>query len=226
MCRSAVIAGDAPTMRCRLYGLAAFDAELPDLAPQPRRLERALDRRRDVVQIERLVGEVIRAELHRLDGGLDAGVGREQDDQDVLIELLHLAKHRHAVGVGQPVVEEHEIDAFGELLERGFPGVGFEDVVAFGLEAFAERPADEGFVVDNQDRGFGQVTLLQAQCRSGIAVSAGFRRIERIVMGNISHACGIFPRSGCGVGGRRRSGDGWHYVCLPGCSLFRKAGVP
>ena len=48
-------------------------AELAHLAAQPRRLERALDGRGDLVQVERLVGEVVRAELHRLDGGLDAG---------------------------------------------------------------------------------------------------------------------------------------------------------
>ena len=89
--------------------------ELPDLAAQPRRLERPLDRRRDFVEIERLVGEVIGAELHRLDGGLDAGVRGQQNHQDVLIELLDLAQDRDAVGVGQAVVEQDEIDAFGEL---------------------------------------------------------------------------------------------------------------
>ena len=75
-------------------GVAAFAAELPHFTPEPRRLERALDRRRDLVQIEGLVREVIGAELHRLDGGLDAGVRGQQDDQDVLVELLDLAQDR------------------------------------------------------------------------------------------------------------------------------------
>ena len=65
----------------------------------------------DLVEVERLVGEVIGAELHRLDGGLDADERREQDHQDVGIELLQLAQDRQAVGVGQPIVEQDEVDA-------------------------------------------------------------------------------------------------------------------
>ena len=166
--------------------------ELPDLASQPGRLECAFYRRRDVIQIERLVGEVVRPELHRLDGGLDAGVGREQDHQDVLIELLHLAQYRHAVGVGQPVIKENEIDAFGELLERGFPGLGFEDVVAFRLEALAERPANEGFVVDDQDRGFGHSHPPAGAMPFWIAVISRLSSDREDCNGKYSPPCGIF----------------------------------
>ena len=65
----------ATRRRCasRPYGCACAGAQLPDLAAQPRRLERLLDQQRDFVEVERLVGVVVRAELHRLDGGVDGG---------------------------------------------------------------------------------------------------------------------------------------------------------
>ena len=90
----------------------------PHFAAQAGRFERLFDDRGDVVEVERLVGEVIRAELHRLDRGVDAGVGREQDDERVGIELLQLAQDGDAVEIGQLVVEQHQIDALAAVLER------------------------------------------------------------------------------------------------------------
>ena len=60
-----------------------------------------------------------------------------------------------AVGVGQPVVEQDEVDALGKLLQRGASGLGLEHLVPFRLEALGQRPADQGFVVDDENRGFG-----------------------------------------------------------------------
>ena len=70
------------------------------------------------------------------------------------IELLDLAQDGHAVGIRQPVVEQHEVDALLELLERRLAGAGLEDLVAVGLEPLAQRPADQSFVVDDQNGGF------------------------------------------------------------------------
>ena len=156
-------------------------AELPHLAPQPRRLERAFHRRRDVVEVERLVGEVIGAELHRLDGGLDAGVRRQQDDQDVLIELLDLAQDRDAVGVGQPIVEQHEIDALGQLARaRRVPVSASSTSYPSALRRSAERPADQGFVVDDEDRWLwawcGSARhVSKAECSSGADSNPSFQ---------------------------------------------------
>ena len=81
ICRSAVhrlrLADDgAERVRPRLVL-----AQLPDLAPQLGGLERARDQRGDLVDVERLVGEVEGAELHRLDRGLDADERGQQDDE-------------------------------------------------------------------------------------------------------------------------------------------------
>ena len=152
--RSAVIGARGADDPLQAVRTRRVRAELPHLAPEPRRLERALDRRGDLVEIERLVREVIGAELHGLDGGLDAGVRRQQNHQDVLVELLDLPQDGDAVGVGQPIVEQDEIDALGQLLHGGAPGVRLEHVVSLGLEAFGQRPANQGFVVDDKNRGF------------------------------------------------------------------------
>jgi hypothetical protein len=61
-------------------------------APQPRRLERARHQEHHFVQIERLVGEMKRAFFHRLDGGFNTRVGRQQDDENIGIEFLDAPK--------------------------------------------------------------------------------------------------------------------------------------
>ena len=73
-------------------GLRLAGAQHAELAPQACRLERLLDQPRHVVQVERLVGEVIRADLHRLDGRVDGGVSRQENDEDVGVVLLDLAE--------------------------------------------------------------------------------------------------------------------------------------
>ena len=84
------------------------------------------------------MGEVVRAELHRGHGGFDAGVGGQEDHQDVLVELLHLLQNADAVRVRQPVVEQHQVDAFRQLLQGSRPGVGFDDLVALGRQPLPE----------------------------------------------------------------------------------------
>ena len=56
---------------------------------------------------------------------------------------LILRRTADAVGIGQPVVEQHQVDAFGELLQRGLAGIGLEHVVPLGLEALGQRPANQ-----------------------------------------------------------------------------------
>ena len=105
--------------------LALAAAQRPDLAAQLARLERLLDEQRDLVEIERLVDVVIRAELHRLDGVLDRRERRHQDDQRLRRLLLDPAQHAQAVAVGQLEVEQDEVDA-DRALERLGGGPGLE----------------------------------------------------------------------------------------------------
>ena len=93
-------------------GLRLGGAQRAHLAPQLRRLQRLGDQQRDLVDVERLVGVVIGAVLHRLDGVVDARVRRQEDDQGIRIVLLDLLEHCEAVGVRQAEIEQHEVHAF------------------------------------------------------------------------------------------------------------------
>jgi hypothetical protein len=122
---------------------------LTDLAAKARRFERPLDGRHHLVEVERLVGKVVRPKLHRLDRRFDARIGGEENDERVLVELLDFAQHRNTVGVRQFVIEQDEVNTFSKLLERRGPGCGLEDPVALALQPLGQRPPDEFFVVDN-----------------------------------------------------------------------------
>ncbi len=122
-------------------------------AAQPRRLERLLDKERDLVEVERLVGVVIRALLHRLDGRLDARVGRQQDDEGVGVGALHPPQDVEAIAVRQLVVEQDEVHALTKAFERFGGGCGFEDTIAVIAQPAGEGPPNELFIVDDEHRG-------------------------------------------------------------------------
>jgi hypothetical protein len=96
---------------------------------------------------------MIRPELHRRDGRLDVGVGRQEDDQRVGIEFLQLAEDGDAIEIGQLVIEQDEIDALLRMLQCLGAILRFEDLVAFTAQALRERPANQLFIVDDEDRG-------------------------------------------------------------------------
>jgi len=94
-------------------------------------------------------------ELHRLDRVLDRRERRHQDDLDVGRLRLDAAEHLQAVAVGQPVVEEHEVDLARNLRDRVGRRGRFENVVAVAPQPLPKRPADERLVVDDEDGGGG-----------------------------------------------------------------------
>ena len=127
-------------------------AKRPHLPAQLRGLERLLDQQRDLVDIERLVGVVIRPVLHGFHGGVDARVAGEEDHQRVRVGLLDLFQDGQTIAIGQPIVEQHEIDTFAAPLER-FGGVFcFQHPVALVFQPGGQRPADQLLVVDHQNR--------------------------------------------------------------------------
>jgi hypothetical protein len=96
---------------------------------------------------------VIGADLHRLDRRVDGRVGGQQDDEDLRILLLDLAQDRHAVDVWELVVEQHQIDAVANAIEGLPPGGRLDHLVAVGAQALGQGPADQRFVVDDEDGG-------------------------------------------------------------------------
>ena len=119
-------------------------------APEVGRLERFLDEHHDLVEIERLVQIVIRAVLHRFDGVLDRGERGHQHHWRVRRDLLDSAQQRQAIAVRQPIVEQHEIDAGLNVLERRRARTRFDNRVPLAAQAFAQRPANKFFVVNDE----------------------------------------------------------------------------
>ena len=158
-------------------------AQHPHFAAQAAGFERLLHDRRHVVEIERLVQIVIRAVLHRLDGILDGRERRHQDDQRVRRQLLDLPQDRETIAVGQPIVQQHEVDGRRRAVDRTGRGARFEDRVAVSPEPFAQRPANEFLVVDDQQSclGHGSHSLLSsASVRlAGVSCKPSARRGSR-----------------------------------------------
>ncbi|MGC4084335.1 MAG: hypothetical protein QM736_20045 [Vicinamibacterales bacterium] len=136
-------------------GLCLIGPEGLDLAPETGGLERLVDHQSDLVEIERLVGVVIRAVLHRLDGRLDAGEGGQQDDQHVRVALFQLLENLEAVAVRQFVVEEDQVHPFLTAGNRGRGRIGLDDSVALLRKPILQRPANQLLVVDNENGGGG-----------------------------------------------------------------------
>ena len=68
------------------------------------------------------------------------------------VALLDFLEHRQTVPVGQPIVEQDQIDAVPALGERLGGGCGLDDAVPFALETVGQRPANELLVVDHENR--------------------------------------------------------------------------
>jgi hypothetical protein len=141
---------DNPTER---VGLGLARSQRFHFTAQARRFERFVDQQRNLVQIEGFVRVVVGSLLHRLHGGFHAGIRGEENDQRVGGPFLDSLEHRQTIAIGQPVVEQDEIDALLALGQRLGRSAGFDNVVAFGLQAVAERPANQLLVVDDEDRG-------------------------------------------------------------------------
>src|SRR5688500_3811986 len=100
-----------------------FEAEVLLLQLQVR--ERVADRDENPVRVERLLHDVVRAELGRFDGRLDRGVTADHYDRNRVVLLAHPLERLEAVHAGHLHVEENEMRL--PLRERGQPvgRVGF-----------------------------------------------------------------------------------------------------
>ena len=109
----------------------------------------ALQAGQDVVHLEGL-GEVVEhALLHRLDRGLDARVGGEEDHGHAGANLLDFREQLHAVHRRHAQVRDRDVDAaLVDDGERGGAVAGRLDLVAIGLEQTLQKKENPRFVVD------------------------------------------------------------------------------
>ena len=119
-------------------------------------LERARDDDEQLLDLERLLQVVERAQLHRFDRALDGrvrghhqnlrplGFGRRGDQLPDEIEPCR---------VGHQVVDDQHVDAaLGQRALRLANAAGFEHVVTFGAQRLPKRAPDLLLVVDEEER--------------------------------------------------------------------------
>ena len=74
---------------------------------------------------------MIGAVLHRVDGGVDTRIGRQQNDQSVGVALLDPLEHAEPVTIRQSVIEQDQVDALVVFGERARGRLGLDHAVPF-----------------------------------------------------------------------------------------------
>ena len=92
------------------------------------------------------------AELHRLDGVFDRGVRGHEDHERFRRGVLDVAQNGQPVPIRQLVVQQDNVGAEPDPVDRLGGGSSFNDVVALAAKALAERPANQVFVIDDEQR--------------------------------------------------------------------------
>ncbi len=154
----------------QLVGARLFFGGAPRPLPRASVLEHLGQHAPQVVQVERLDQEVVRAFAHRRHHRRHVVVGRHQDDVDRRRALAEQLQQREAVESGHPHIGNHDVGQaliyYGERALGILGGAHFGDVVG---QRLGERLADRGVVVDDQDVSHwgivisGRVVALTAQ---------------------------------------------------------------
>ena len=127
-------------------------AKQRQLAAQPDHLARSLDGLQQALEVERLLQEVLRAQLHRLDGDLDLAVGGDHDHRRAGVLAPDAVEQGQARAVRQVDVQEHDVGLAGiQHLARLGQIAGLEGLVAGIAQRLADERAGGLFVVDDQD---------------------------------------------------------------------------
>jgi len=146
--------------------LVALAQKVPILGAQPLMVQRAPGDDEELVDLERLLQVVERAQLHRLDRALDGGVRGHHDNLRTVIAQAGgasapavrgradvLADQIEPVLFGHHVVDDEEVERpFAEQPLRLARAGRLDDLVAGVPERAAERLQDLFLVVDEQNR--------------------------------------------------------------------------
>src|SRR5215475_2266195 len=146
--RSSSMAALLPTISCPRSTLSST----PVLLLETGVLESPRGDQERLLEGERLLDEVVGAELGRLHRRLDGGVAGDHHHRRLGAALFHLGEGLQPVHAGHPDVEEDEIrrivhEAAQRFLRRARRG----DAIALVLQHAAQRALDEALVVHDED---------------------------------------------------------------------------
>ena len=114
--------------------------------------QRVADDEDGLLERQRLLDEVVRAELDRLDRRLDVAVAGDHDDDGVGAALAQTLQRREAVHAGQPDVEDDEVDRPARQPVQTLLAARHRlDDVPFVLEDTGQRRPHAGFVVNQKN---------------------------------------------------------------------------
>ena len=152
-------------------------AQVAVLPLEPGVVEGAARDEQGLLERERLLDEVVGAELGRLDRGLDGAVAGDHDHRGLRAHALDLGQGLEAVDAGHPDVEEDEVGRLllqpgDRLLARAHRG----DSIALVLEHAPQSRLDRPLVVHDQDVLAGHRSL---GLRPAPARPPGARRAAR-----------------------------------------------
>ena len=123
----------------------------PVLVRQPRALERVPDRDQQLFARRRLLDEVERAGLGRLDGSADGAVARDDHDRQIVVRGPQPLQHLETVHARHLDVKEHQIGRLALGQRDPFRSARrLEHVVIVVSQDHADRPAHFRLVIDDQ----------------------------------------------------------------------------
>ena len=126
--------------------------QLDEALSQLTSLERAPDRRAQLVHVGRLDEIVVRATAQRGDRRLERRVSGQHDRHRVGPELLRLAEDLDPIKVVEPQVGEHDVElVLPELFQGCHAARDGRDLVPVELEDGLDRRRDALLVVDDED---------------------------------------------------------------------------
>src|SRR5262245_48163211 len=96
-----------------IAGGLCFLEHLRRLASESARLKRGHEQACKLPGMEWFELILVRAERHRLDGGLGGAAARQKDHGDACIDLVNLAKYIEAGIVRQPDIKHHDVGREG-----------------------------------------------------------------------------------------------------------------
>ncbi len=129
-----------------------FGTQMGDLAFKLSGFEGLLDDDGELVEVEGLVDVVVGAHPHRLYRRLQHAEGGNHDDDDVNFQVLDPFQNLQAVDSRQLDIEQHQVGRLlPQNLESVFSGACRENLVALLFKVLLQRPANQMFVIHNQN---------------------------------------------------------------------------
>jgi hypothetical protein len=137
----------------------ALERDVATLETLP--LHRLLEDRLELAELAGLGEEVLRALLHGADRLLHRAVGGEHDHRGRGGQFLDLAQQVDAAAVGQPHIEQHDVEhLLCEQLSRSLQVAGRLDRITRASQLPADQRAEGLLVVHQQQKRFRHRCLL------------------------------------------------------------------